>query len=147
MKQELIDARRAVIIKMLEDLDDLRQFYFGNLKALVEKSDSVDKRLFEQNRERLNQLTELLTEMVTGLRNRDPMNAVLYLEKVDSIPKTPQDFEGLSIRQLRTLLAIWPDVDGDGNELGVRVDGLDSISFPADQVRVMNDGDLYLRHK
>lgn len=147
MKKELIRARHTTAINLLNDLDDIRQFYFGNLKALVEKSDSVDKLLFDRNRERLKGLTLKVTEMITGMEHADPMNAVFYLEGVPAIPDSPQSFDGLTVRQLRALLAVWPDVDENGNELKVRIDGPENTALLTEQVRVLNDADLWLHRK
>ena len=147
MKKDLIDANRIALIQALNDLDDIRQFFFGNLKALVEKSDSVDKRLFEQNRVRLKELTLLLTDHFTGISYSDPMDAAHHLQDHGAVPTEPVGYDELTVRQLRALLAVWPTVDDDGNEMKVRVSGPEKTAFPVEVVSLINDGDLFLRHK
>jgi len=147
MRKDLIDARRIALIQALSDLDDVRQFLFGNVKALVDKSDEVDKVLFNQNRERLKNLTAILTEQITGLAYRDPMDAVEHLQHHGAVPTQPEKYDVLTVRQLRAILATWPCEDDDGNDMKVRVGGPENLAMPVASLRLINDGDLLLRHK
>jgi hypothetical protein len=77
--------------KAFDDLDDVQQFFNGNVKALVAKSDSVDRRLYAEGKAKFSGALKTLSEQLTGLSYCSPYDTsqdLLYF-RTQSTTVTP----------------------------------------------------------
>jgi hypothetical protein len=71
------------------DLDDVQQFFNGNIKPLVAKSDSVDQRLYAEGKMKLRGALKTLSEYLTGDIYCDPWNTSQDLLRMKTPATTP----------------------------------------------------------
>ena len=80
-------VKQAQLAKAFNDLDDVQQFFNGNVKALVDKSDSVDKRLFDEGKVKFREALKTLSLYFIGEPYISPYDTSVELMRASATAK------------------------------------------------------------
>ena len=79
--------KQLQLAKAFNDLDDVQQFFNGNVKALVDKSDSVDGRLFDEGKVKFREALKTLSLYFIGEPYISPFDTSVELMRASATAK------------------------------------------------------------